>query len=520
MSMKFTPSSSARRSTRPGALLVGRRAPDALAGDAHRAVAEAVDLEVADGDAPRAAADGVCASTSSRLANPDLRPSARRRTGATVDEEDMAGTDAERVEAPAGALVGPAQAGAEPSDAALVRAAQRGSEEAFARLFARHWPMAHRAAWLVVRDGAAAEDVAQEAFVSAARALQRFDRRRPFAPWLHRIVVNRAIDAARARRVRAVVGEPVEALLATEPAPEARRRAHVLRGRPRGAGRALAGAPRRRGAAPPARVHAGRDRAPARPPARHRELPPAPRARRAGARAARGGAPMSEQLLRRALREAEAPESGAARARALQAALGARAERPARAWTDGPAPARRARGALAAALLLAFTPPGEAVADWLSRAVHARPRPSRSRTAATCRAAGACSSPPAAAPGSCAPTAIAPRSGAGAASPGRRTGCSSPPGADARWRRSTRRATCAGRSVRRAACTRWPGRRRASMSSISPAHRLRVVSGQGLGDTPLRRAPRARLARARGRRARHAGRARVPAGRRRGRSPS
>jgi RNA polymerase sigma-70 factor, ECF subfamily len=132
----------------------------------------------------------------------------------------MSGTDAERVEAPAGALVGRARA--EPSDAALVRAAQRGSEEAFARLFARHWPMAHRAAWLVVRDGAAAEDVAQEAFVSAARALQRFDRRRPFAPWLHRIVVNRAIDAARARRTRAVVGEPVEALLATEAAPEAR----------------------------------------------------------------------------------------------------------------------------------------------------------------------------------------------------------------------------------------------------------------------------------------------------------
>jgi RNA polymerase sigma-70 factor, ECF subfamily len=132
----------------------------------------------------------------------------------------MGGTDAEPIEAPARALVGVPRA--EPADAALVRAAQRGSEEAFARLFARHWPMAHRAAWLVVRDAAAAEDVAQEAFVSAARALQRFDRRRPFAPWLHRIVVNRAIDAARARRVRAVVGEPVEALLATEAAPEAR----------------------------------------------------------------------------------------------------------------------------------------------------------------------------------------------------------------------------------------------------------------------------------------------------------
>jgi RNA polymerase sigma-70 factor (ECF subfamily) len=62
--------------------------------------------------------------------------------------------------------------------------------------------MAHRAAYLVVHDAGAAEDIAQEAFLAAIRALDRFDRRRPFAPWLHRIVVNRAIDHARARAVR------------------------------------------------------------------------------------------------------------------------------------------------------------------------------------------------------------------------------------------------------------------------------------------------------------------------------
>ena len=87
-------------------------------------------------------------------------------------------------------------------EATLVRAAQRGSAEAFAELFRRHWPRAHRAAWLVVHDATAAEDVAQEAFLSAVRSLDRFDRRRPFGPWLHRIVVNRAIDYARARELR------------------------------------------------------------------------------------------------------------------------------------------------------------------------------------------------------------------------------------------------------------------------------------------------------------------------------
>jgi RNA polymerase sigma-70 factor (ECF subfamily) len=92
------------------------------------------------------------------------------------------------------------------SDAALVRSAQGGSTEAVEELFRRHWPAAHRAAWLVVHDAAAAEDIAQEAFVSALRALDRFDRRRPLGPWLHRIVVNRAIDWSRARALRPEAG--------------------------------------------------------------------------------------------------------------------------------------------------------------------------------------------------------------------------------------------------------------------------------------------------------------------------
>jgi RNA polymerase sigma-70 factor (ECF subfamily) len=91
-------------------------------------------------------------------------------------------------------------------EAVLVRAAQRGSEEAVAELFARHWDDARRAALLVTGDRAAAEDIAQEAFLAALRALPRFDLRRPLRPWLHRIVVNRAIDFARARALRAEVG--------------------------------------------------------------------------------------------------------------------------------------------------------------------------------------------------------------------------------------------------------------------------------------------------------------------------
>jgi RNA polymerase sigma-70 factor (ECF subfamily) len=88
------------------------------------------------------------------------------------------------------------------TERALVRGAQAGSKADLEELFRRHWPLAYRAAYFVVYDRAAAEDIAQEAFMSALRALDRFDRRRPFGPWLHRIVVNRAIDWARSRAVR------------------------------------------------------------------------------------------------------------------------------------------------------------------------------------------------------------------------------------------------------------------------------------------------------------------------------
>jgi RNA polymerase sigma-70 factor (ECF subfamily) len=90
----------------------------------------------------------------------------------------------------------------------LIREAQRGSRDALAELYAVHWPRAHRAAYLVVHDAGAAEDIAQDAFLAAVDALDRFDRRRPFGPWLHRIVINRAIDWGRREALRRSAGDP------------------------------------------------------------------------------------------------------------------------------------------------------------------------------------------------------------------------------------------------------------------------------------------------------------------------
>src|SRR5438309_2330400 len=114
-------------------------------------------------------------------------------------------------------------AGSARDERALVRGAQRGSVSDLEALFRHHWPRAYRAAYLVVHDSAAAEDIAQEAFLAAVRTLDRFDRRRPFGPWLHRIVVNRAIDWARARALRREAGDEPLAVVA---APERRDNPH------------------------------------------------------------------------------------------------------------------------------------------------------------------------------------------------------------------------------------------------------------------------------------------------------
>ena len=119
------------------------------------------------------------------------------------------------------------EAGSRGDERAWIRGAQSGSVPDLEALFRSHWPRAYRAAYLVVHYSAAAEDIAQEAFLSAVRNLDRFDRRRPFGPWLHRIVVNRAIDWSRARALRRESGDDVLGLVAA-PAPPARDDAQPL----------------------------------------------------------------------------------------------------------------------------------------------------------------------------------------------------------------------------------------------------------------------------------------------------
>lgn len=84
-------------------------------------------------------------------------------------------------------------------DAALVLASQQGDRDAFGALISRH---ARSILSLTTRmlGPADAEDVAQETFVAAYRALASFKSDSKFSTWLYRIGVNKCTDSLRARR--------------------------------------------------------------------------------------------------------------------------------------------------------------------------------------------------------------------------------------------------------------------------------------------------------------------------------
>ena len=82
---------------------------------------------------------------------------------------------------------------------AAVERLKRGDVGGLETLVDRYHTRAARAAYLIVRDRALAEDVAQGAFVRAYERIGGFDADRPFGPWFMRVVVNDAVEAARRR---------------------------------------------------------------------------------------------------------------------------------------------------------------------------------------------------------------------------------------------------------------------------------------------------------------------------------
>lgn len=86
------------------------------------------------------------------------------------------------------------------NEANLVERSQSGDQEAFRLLVEMHSADAFRLACRLVGDPESADDVVQEALLRAWRSLHRFDARSRFSTWLHRILVNCAMDQLRRRQ--------------------------------------------------------------------------------------------------------------------------------------------------------------------------------------------------------------------------------------------------------------------------------------------------------------------------------
>jgi RNA polymerase sigma factor (sigma-70 family) len=85
--------------------------------------------------------------------------------------------------------IDPAPTPADDTDQRLIARAKAGDVEAYGCLVARYQGVVLRAA-VALGAGDGAEDAAQDAFVSAWKALDRFDEGRPFRPWVVAITAN------------------------------------------------------------------------------------------------------------------------------------------------------------------------------------------------------------------------------------------------------------------------------------------------------------------------------------------
>ncbi len=90
----------------------------------------------------------------------------------------------------------------EPEDAVLVERTLAGDELAFAELVRRHQGAVSRTVRRTLGTSLEHEDAVQEAFIRAFNALDKFDRARPFEPWIVRIAANYCIDQLRRLRTR------------------------------------------------------------------------------------------------------------------------------------------------------------------------------------------------------------------------------------------------------------------------------------------------------------------------------
>jgi len=109
------------------------------------------------------------------------------------------------------------------TDNELVDRVRGGDDEAFRLLVERHTRAIYRAAYRITANAADADDVVQETFLRAYRAIERFDARATFTTWIHRIAINCSldlIDSRKRRDGRHSADEDLSAIASTSASPD------------------------------------------------------------------------------------------------------------------------------------------------------------------------------------------------------------------------------------------------------------------------------------------------------------
>jgi RNA polymerase sigma-70 factor (ECF subfamily) len=96
------------------------------------------------------------------------------------------------------------------TDAAIVRRAIEGDERAMRLLWNQHAPHVDAIVRRLAGDPDLAEDIAQEVWIQIFRALPSWRGDAKFSTWLHRVAINRALNALRRTRRLAAVETEIE----------------------------------------------------------------------------------------------------------------------------------------------------------------------------------------------------------------------------------------------------------------------------------------------------------------------
>ena len=113
-----------------------------------------------------------------------------RAVGSDSTGNNLAPTTVDQVDGPGG----------RPSDLDLIRRVQKGEKEPFDELMTRYVRSIYRVAYSFTRNHADADDLSQEAFIRAWRAIRQFNERYQFYTWLRRITVNLCLNHLKRRK--------------------------------------------------------------------------------------------------------------------------------------------------------------------------------------------------------------------------------------------------------------------------------------------------------------------------------